>query len=145
MVYVQSRICSWEQNHTILWHFQLQINQTYQERRPDSVLINKVKRCQIVNVVVPAEYRLKWNGKEKPEKSSKLRIKWGKGENVEKERIWLWFKVYKLVCEAWWRQCFILGLDGCFWNRLILFINDITRDASSRINSEVYGHILSVN
>lgn len=31
-----------------------------------------------------------------------------------------------------------LGLHGCFWNRLNIFIHDVIHDGSSRMNSEVY-------
>ena len=51
-------------------------------------------------------------------------------------------KTYKLVCEARWRKCHDLAASGV---GSLIFIDDITHEGGSRINSEVYKNILSAN
>ncbi len=42
-------------------------------------------------------------------------------------------------------QCYGRGTYGCQWNESPVFIDDVTTDRSSRINSEVFRTILSVH
>ena len=55
--------------HKLLRDFDIHTNPLISARRPDLIIINKKKRiCKIVNVVVPADHRIKLKECEKKDK-----------------------------------------------------------------------------
>ena len=46
--------------HKLLWDFDIQTNHLISARRPDLIIINKIKKiCKIVDFAVPADHRIK--------------------------------------------------------------------------------------
>ena len=46
--------------HKLLWDFDIQTDHLIPTRRPDLIIINKIKRtCKIVDFAVPADHRIK--------------------------------------------------------------------------------------
>ena len=55
--------------HELLWKFDIQTDHLISAKRPDLIIINKKKRiCKIVDIAVPAEYRIKLEECEKKDK-----------------------------------------------------------------------------
>ena len=54
--------------HKILWDFETQTDHLILARRPDQVIVNKKKPCWIVDLAVPADYRVKLKQSEKWDK-----------------------------------------------------------------------------
>ena len=50
--------------HKLLWNFEIQTDHLISARRPDLVIINKNRTCQIVDFAVPAEHKFKRKRKE---------------------------------------------------------------------------------
>ena len=60
-------------NHKLLWDFDIQTDHLIQARRPDLVIVDKKRKaCQIVDVAVPADHRVKKKEGEKREKYQDL-------------------------------------------------------------------------
>ena len=46
--------------HKLLWDFDIHTDHLISARRPDLIIINKMKRtCKIVNFAVPADHKIK--------------------------------------------------------------------------------------
>ena len=55
--------------HKLLWDFDIQKDHLILARRPDLIIINKIKRiCKIVDFAVPADHRIKLKESEKKDK-----------------------------------------------------------------------------
>ena len=55
--------------HKLLWDFNIQTNHLIPVRRPDLIIINKIKRtCKIVDFAVPVDHRIKLKECEKKDK-----------------------------------------------------------------------------
>ena len=61
-------------NHKILWDFDVQTDHLIEARQPDLIIINKEeKKCTIVDFAVPYDSRVETKQKEKTEKYQDLR------------------------------------------------------------------------
>ena len=55
--------------HKLLWDFNIHTDHLISFRRPDLIIINKIKRtCKIVDFAIPADHRLKLRECEKKDK-----------------------------------------------------------------------------
>ena len=55
--------------HKLLWDFDIQTDHLISARRPDFIIIDKIKRiCKIVNFAVPTDHRIKLKEYEKKDK-----------------------------------------------------------------------------
>ena len=55
--------------HKLLWDFDIQTDHVISARRPDFIIINKIKKiCKIVDFAVPADHRIKLKESEKRDK-----------------------------------------------------------------------------
>ena len=55
--------------HKLLWDFEIDTDNLISARGPDLIIINKKKRtCKIVDLAVPADYRIKLKDCEKKDK-----------------------------------------------------------------------------
>ena len=55
--------------HKLLWDFNIQTDHLIPARRPDLIIINKIKRtCKIIDFAVPADHRIKLKESEKKDK-----------------------------------------------------------------------------
>ena len=67
--------------YKLLWDFEIQKDHLVSARRPDFIIINKIKRtCKIVDFVVPADLRVKL----------KENAKWDKYLDFVRELIKMW-------------------------------------------------------
>lgn len=61
---------------------------------------------------------------------------------MEKERNSSFFEAYRIICQTR-RQCYGIGMHGCQWDQGTVFIDDVTANTNSTMNSEVYRTTLS--
>ncbi len=54
----------------------------------------------------------------------------GKRKCGEKKKLQM--IAYSLICKAWWRWCYGMGIHGCLWNRPLNFNDDLMYDDSGR-------------
>ncbi len=54
-----------------------------------------------------------------------------------------WNKAYNIICEKWWSSVMAWACMASSGSGLLVFIDDVTEDRSSRKNSEVHMDILS--
>ncbi len=64
-------------------------------------------------------------------------ILWMAGIKINRGLEQLMIKAYNIICETWWSSV-MHELHGFSGTVLLVFIDDVTEDRSSRINSEVY-------
>ena len=65
MVYAQPSTCPWK----LWWDFDIHTDYLISARRRDLIIINQKKRtCKIVNIIVPAEHKIKLKECEKKDK-----------------------------------------------------------------------------
>ena len=54
-----------KETHKLLWDFEIQTDHLISARRPDKVIVNKKGTCRIVDLVVPANHKVKLKESEK--------------------------------------------------------------------------------